>query len=82
MERSRFYRQLKQLIPPWGVRYVHYYGLYSSRCKARWQHWPHAARVAPTRWKDSHPEQLPADILHTNAQTIYRSGPVAQHGRS
>ena len=65
-----FIAQLTQFIPPWGVRYVHYYGLYSSRCKARWQHWPHVARVAPTAWKDSHPEQLPTDIGHTNAQTI------------
>ena len=30
-----FIAQLTQFIPPWGVRYVHYYGLYSSRCKAR-----------------------------------------------
>ena len=52
------------------MRYVHYYGLYSSRCKARWQHWPHVARVAPTAWKDSHPEQLPTDLGHSNAQTI------------
>jgi hypothetical protein len=31
-------------VPPWGVRYIHYNGLYSSRCKARWQRWPHLAR--------------------------------------
>jgi hypothetical protein len=28
--------QLTQLIPLWGVRFIHYYVLYSSRCKARW----------------------------------------------
>ena len=48
----------------------HHYGLYSSRCKARWQHWPHVSRVAPKAWKDSHPEQLPTDIGHSSAQTI------------
>ena len=49
-----FIAALTQFIPPWGVRYVHYYGLYSSRCKARWQRLPHVARLAPAAWKDSH----------------------------
>jgi hypothetical protein len=65
-----FIAQLTQFIPPWGVRYIHYYGLYSSRCKARWQRWPHVARVAPTACKASHPEQPPADLGHSTAQTI------------
>jgi len=42
-----FIAHLTQFIPPWGVRYIHYYGLYSSRCKARWPRLPHIARVAP-----------------------------------
>jgi hypothetical protein len=31
-----FIAALTQFVPPWGVRCIHYYGLYSSRCKARW----------------------------------------------
>ncbi len=31
-----FIAHLTQFIPPWGMRLIHYYGLYSSRCKARW----------------------------------------------
>jgi hypothetical protein len=42
-----FIAALTQFVPPWGVRYVRYYGLYSSRCKARWHHLPHIARLAP-----------------------------------
>ncbi len=33
------------------------YGLYSSRCEARWQRLPHVARVAPAAWRDSHPQE-------------------------
>lgn len=51
-----FIAALTQFIPPWGVRLIHYYGLYSSRCKARWHRWPHVARVAPLGWRLSHPE--------------------------
>ena len=47
-------RAMTQFIPPWGVHYAHYYGSYSSRCRARWQHWPHvSARRNPgrsTKW--------------------------------
>jgi len=55
-----FIAQLTQFIPPWGVRLIHYYGLYSSRCKARWHRWPHVARAAPPGWKESHAEAPPA----------------------
>ena len=65
-----FIASLTQFIPPWGVRYVHYYGLYSSRCKARWQRWPHVAQLAPTGWKDSHPDGLPAVPAPTPTQTV------------
>jgi hypothetical protein len=50
--------RLTQLIPPWGVRYIHYYGLYSSRCKARWPRLPHIARVAPQGWHQSHAQPM------------------------
>jgi hypothetical protein len=40
---------------------MHYYGLYSSRCKARWHRWTHVARVAPPGWKETHAEVPPAD---------------------
>jgi hypothetical protein len=53
-----FIAHLTQFIPPWGVRYIHYYGLYSSRCKARWPRLPHIARVAPRGWKQSHAEPM------------------------
>jgi hypothetical protein len=65
-----FIASLTQFVPPWGVRYVHYYGLYSSRCKARWQRWPHVATLAPTGWKDSHPDELPAVPASTPRQTV------------
>ncbi len=42
-----FIAQLTQFIPPWGVRYVHYYGLYSSRCKARWESLPLTSPMSP-----------------------------------
>jgi len=50
---AEFIAALTQFIPPWGVRYVHYHGLCSSQCKARWQHLPHVARVTPVGWRDS-----------------------------
>jgi hypothetical protein len=65
-----FIAALTQFIPPWGVRCIHYYGLHSSRCKARWQRLPHVARVAPVGWKDSHAEQLPTDAGHPKTQTV------------
>ncbi len=52
-EATDFIAALTQFVPPWGVRCIHYYGLYSSRCKARWQHLPHVARLAPAAWRDA-----------------------------
>jgi hypothetical protein len=73
-----FIAALTQFIPPWGVRSVHYYGLYSSRCKARWSRWPHVAAVAPGGWKESHGEQgsaetVPSQTTQTVAQRDCRS---------
>jgi hypothetical protein len=65
-----FIAALTQFIPPWGVRSIHYYGSYSSRCKARWHLLPHVARVAPSGWKDSHTQQPPADAPHSTTQTV------------
>ena len=65
-----FIAQLTQFIPPWGVRLIHYYGLYSSRCKARWHRWPHLARAAPPGWKESHAEVLPPDPVPGYPQTV------------
>jgi hypothetical protein len=53
-----FIAHLTQFIPPGGVRYIHYYGLYSSRCKARWPRLPYIARVAPQGWRQSHAEPM------------------------
>jgi hypothetical protein len=53
-----FIAHLTQFIPPWGVRYILYYGLYSSRCKARWLRLPHVARVAPMGWRQYHEESM------------------------
>ena len=69
-EASDFIAALTQFIPPWGVRHIHYYGLYSSRCKARWHRWPHVVRVAPTGWKDSHAEQPPVNPAPSQVQTV------------
>jgi hypothetical protein len=65
-----FIAALTQFIPPWAVRYVHYYGLYASRCKARGQHWPHVAAVAPSGWKESHGEQASAEAVPDQTQTV------------
>ena len=65
-----FIAALTQLIPPWGVRCIHYYGLYSSRCKARWQRLPHVARLAPAAWQESHAQHLPADAGPPKTQTV------------
>ena len=65
-----FIAQLTQFIPPSGVRYVHYYGLYSSRCKARWQRWPHVARVAPPAWKEAHADKRPTDPGPARTQSV------------
>jgi hypothetical protein len=65
-----FIAALTQFIPPWGVRYVHYYGLYCSRCKALWESLPHVARVAPVGWKDSHGSQLPTEAAPPTIQTV------------
>ena len=53
-----FIAHLTQFIPPWGVRSIHYYGLYSSRCKAWWPRLPHIARVAPQGWRLSNAEPM------------------------
>ncbi|MBM3501624.1 MAG: transposase [Armatimonadetes bacterium] len=65
-----FIAALTQFIPPWGVRYVHYFGLYASRCKARWDQWPHVAAVAPNGWKESHGEQASAEAVPNQTQTV------------
>jgi hypothetical protein len=65
-----FIAALTQFIPPWGVRSIHYYGLYSSRYKARWESLPHVARVAPVGWKDSHSEPLSTDAPPAKTQTV------------
>ncbi len=75
-----FIAALTQFIPPEGVRYVHYYGLCSSRRKARWESLPHVARVAPVGWKDSHAQQPPADDGHSAPQTVPRT-PAVRPGR-
>ena len=51
VERPRFHRAPHPVHPPWGVRIIHYYGLYSSRCKGRWQAWPDILRAAPRGWR-------------------------------
>jgi hypothetical protein len=71
-----FIASLTQFIPPWGVRYIHYYRLYSSRCKARWSTWSYVARVAPQGWKQSHMEPMPTP----RSPRRCRTPPVAQHG--
>jgi len=65
-----FIASLAQFIPPWGVRYIHYYGLYSSRCKAQWQRWPHLARVAPQGWHQSHMEPMSPQADATEPTTV------------
>jgi hypothetical protein len=65
-----FIAALTQFIPPWGVRSIHYYGLYSSRCKARWESLPHVARVAPVGWKGSHAAPPPITHAHSATQTV------------
>jgi hypothetical protein len=65
-----FIAHLTQFIPPWGVRYIHYYGLYSSRCKARWQRCPHVARVAPQGWRLSHAEPMPPQAEASEPMTV------------
>jgi hypothetical protein len=53
-----FIAHLTPFIPPWGVRSIHHFGLYSSRCKARWHLLPHIVRVAPQGWRQSHAETM------------------------
>ena len=65
-----FIAHLTQFIPPWGVRYIHYYGLYSSRCKARWPRLPHIARVAPQGWRQSHAQQMPTQADASEPTTV------------
>jgi hypothetical protein len=65
-----FIASLTQFIPPWGVRYVHYYGLYASRCKARWDQWPHVAAVAPNGWKESRGERASYEAAPGQTPTV------------
>ena len=65
-----FIAHLTQFIPPWGVRLIHYYGLYSSRCKAQWPRLPHIARVAPRGWQQSHAEPMPPQANATESTTV------------
>jgi hypothetical protein len=41
-------------IPPQGVRFIRFFGLYSSRSRWRWPDWEHIARHAPAGWKKTH----------------------------
>jgi Putative transposase len=65
-----FIAALTQLVPPWGVRSIHYYGLYSSRCKAGWQLLPHVAHLAPEAWKDSHTREVPSEPTPKQSLTV------------
>ena len=65
-----FIAHLTQFIPPWGVRLIHYYGLYSSRCKALWQAWPYILRAAPRGWRQSHMDPVPAQVDATEPTTV------------
>jgi hypothetical protein len=65
-----FIAHLTQFIPPWGVRSIHYYGLYSSRCKAHWSRLPHIARVAPQGWKQFHAEPMSPQAEATEPTTV------------
>ena len=67
---TQFFPPLPRYSAEWGVRYVHYYGLYSSRCKARWPHLPHVARLAPAAWKDSHSLEVPSETTPKQSLTV------------
>ena len=68
-----FIAALTTFIPPWGVRLIHYYGLYSSRCKARWQRWPHVVRVAPQGWRQSHAAPMPPQAEASEPTTVHHA---------
>jgi len=76
-----FIAALTQFVPPWGVRCIRYYGLYSSRCKARWQRLPHVARLAPAAWKDCHPQELPSEPTPNKTLTVPRSACISAWAR-
>jgi hypothetical protein len=59
------------------VRLIHYYGLYSSRCKARWHRLPHIAYVAPQGWKENHAGVVPTAPVAGKPQTVPHA---AHHG--
>jgi hypothetical protein len=46
------------------------FGLYSSRCEARWQAWPHILRAAPRGWRLSHMDPVPAQADPTQPTTV------------
>jgi len=65
-----FIAALTQFVPPWGVRSIHYYGLYASRCKARWPHLPHVARLAPAAWRDARAGEPPSQPAPAQTLTV------------
>jgi hypothetical protein len=67
---TNFIAALTQFVPPWSVGSIYCYGLYSSRCKARWQRLPHVARLTPAAWQESHAQHLPADAGSPKTQTV------------
>jgi hypothetical protein len=69
-----FIAALAQFVPPWGLRCIHYYGLYASRCKARWQHLPHVARLAPAAWRDARAGESSSQSAPAQTLTVPQRG--------
>ncbi len=54
LDGEEFIARLTQFLPPTRARYVRFYGLYSSRSRAKWTEWETVARSAPQGWLDRH----------------------------
>jgi hypothetical protein len=54
LDAEDFIARLVQFIPPRRVRYIRYYGLYSSRSRGKWASWRAVCEVAPEGWRSKH----------------------------
>ena len=67
LDAQEFIAELTQHLPARGLRTIRYYGLYSSRSRAKWPRWDHVVAHAPEGWRQD--AGLPSDGRGASAST-------------
>ena len=64
-----FIAEFTQHVPARGLRTIRYYGLYSSRSRAKWPQWQHVVAHAPEGWRQGAGLPSEAQTASTDAGT-------------